>query len=140
MQVTHRASFECAYMYKEDTGKFSLNAHEYKVEVTVSGNKPSEDSILISFEELRKLLLLPDKYFLFSAIDSNRDAEAIQAAFVNLGVKVKEVFFPLCAENICNYIAYVFRNTLEATHQELHLDTVKLREDASSIVTWTNPN
>ena len=139
VEVSQRAEFECAYLSSvEDSNKLMLNAHQYKIEVTVLNSANGNTEPVIEFAELKKVIrrVLPDKYFLIDSTRKNLDERAIEAALVNLGVPIRHCTYPICAENICDDLAHRIQVILSDEYKGIFIEEVKLRETSSSIVTW----
>lgn len=137
--VSQRLDFECAYLSNvEDSTKLILNAHQYKIEVTVSGQS-TNDKFVIEFSKLRQIIysVVPDHYYLVDTTRSSRDEDAIEAAFINLGVYVRKCPYRICAENLCNDLAYRIQACLSDLCIDAVVEEVKLKETTNSIATWT---
>lgn len=130
--VTRRASFECAYFYKRN-GKTTLNAHEYKIEVTV-GAPDRVSAVVISFEELKEAInrSLPKNKILLSRCD-DLDSE-LMIVLERYDVPYDLTMDYICAETLVNVIAQKIEDNL--SDYGVILWEVKLRENSDSIVTW----
>lgn len=135
--VSQRAHFECAYIYKRND-KYILNAHDYKVEVTVTS--PDRVSpVIISFEDLKSAVLsaLPDHKFLISnkeGSDNSIDL-SLTSVFAQFDKGLYYVIPDyLCAETLVNHIACKIDENLK--EYNCLLWQVRLIESADSYVTW----
>ena len=135
--VSQRSHFECAYIYKRN-GKYILNAHDYKVEVTVTS--PDRVSpVIISFEDLKSAVIsaLPNHKFLISNEEDYDNSVDLSLASVfatfdrGLYCVIPDY---ICAETIVSYIA----SKIDANLAEYNclLWQVRLIESADSYVTW----
>ena len=135
--VSQRSHFECAYIYKRD-GRYILNAHDYKVEVTVTS--PDRVSpVIISFEDLKSAVVsaLPHQKFLISNKEGSDNLIdlSLTAVFARFDRGLYCVIPDyICAETLVNYIASRIESNL--AEYGCLLWEVKLRESADSYVTW----
>lgn len=135
--VSQRAHFECAYIYKRND-QYILNAHDYKVEVTVTS--PDRVSpVIISFEDLKSAVVsaLPHHKFLISnedGLDNSIDL-SLTSVFAQFDRSLYCVIPDyICAETLVNYIASKIDNNLKAYNCLLW--QVRLIESSDSYVTW----
>lgn len=135
--VSQRAHFECAYIYKRND-KYILNAHDYKVEVTVTS--PDRVSpVIISFEDLKSAVVsaLPHQKFLISNKDESDNSIDLSLTGVfaqfdrGLYCSIPDY---ICAETLVNYIATKIDKNL--AEYNCLLWQVRLIESPDSYVTW----
>lgn len=135
--VSQRAHFECAYIYKRND-KYILNAHDYKVEVTVTS--PDRVSpVIISFEDLKSAVVsaLPHHKFLVSNKDGcdNSIDLSLTGVFAQFDRSLYVVIPDyICAETLVNYIAAKIDKNL--SEYNCLLWQVRLIESSDSYVTW----
>lgn len=135
--VSQRAHFECAYIYKRND-KYILNAHDYKVEVTVTS--PDRVSpVIISFEDLKSAVVsaLPHQKFLISNKEGSDNSIDLSLTGVfaqfNRGLYCVIPDY-ICAETLVNYIASKIDDNL--LEYGCLLWQVRLIESSDSYVTW----
>lgn len=135
--VSQRAHFECAYIYKRND-KYILNAHDYKVEVTVTS--PDRVSpVIISFEDLKSAVVsaLPHHKFMVSNKDGcdNSIDLSLTRVFAQFDRSLYVVIPDyICAETLVNYIAAKIDKNL--SEYNCLLWQVRLIESSDSYVTW----
>lgn len=131
--VSQRSHFQCAYIYYRNEGMI-LNAHDYKIEVTVSS--PDRISpVIISFEDLKSVIAksVPDHKFL-ARKDKSLDFSLI-GVFTTFSPSICEVYEgEITAETLVNTIAHKIEENL--SDFGVLLWEVKLRESNDSYVTW----
>lgn len=135
--VSQRAHFECAYIYKRND-KYILNAHDYKVEVTVtSPNRVSP--VIISFEDLKSAVVsaLPHQKFLISNKEGSDNS--IDLSLIGIFAQFDTGLYCvipdyICAETLVNYIASKIDDNL--LEYGCLLWQVRLIESSDSYVTW----
>ena len=132
-QVTQSCEFECCYLIDK-----SLNAHRYRLEVTVEGPQREEDyGYVMEFSKLHNYIksVVPDGMFIFDTSSSNvgRDVAFILG---QRGIPVKGLPFALCAESICNYISTSLQSILDHKEPGVNIVVSKLRENSTSYVSW----
>lgn len=132
-QVTQVCEFECCYVVDKQ-----LNAHRYKVEVTVDGPQREEDlGYVIEFSKLSEYLrsILPDKRFIFETVSQNIGRE-IAFTMGQRGIAIQGYSFILSAENILTGIVQDLQSVLDIKEPGVRVVSAKLRENTSSYVTW----
>lgn len=137
--VTVKQEFECVYFYESDDGDIDINAHRYRVEVSVR-KVGSVYNKIIEFSELQDILrsVVPNNKYLYSD-----DPDTTQYIVGQL-LKTKcssdntlKLDFDLCAENICNWIATNLQYELDAQYSHLvDVTDVVLRENSQCFVSW----
>ena len=131
--VSQRHHFQCAYIYRRNN-KLILNAHEYKIEVTVSS--PDRISpVIISFEDLKSVISksVPDNKFLLRN-DNSLDLSLI-GIFQTFVPSIYQIYSEeITAETLVNAIAHKIEENL--SDFGVLLWEVKLRESNDSYVTW----
>lgn len=132
-QVTHRMEFECCYLINKD-----VNAHRYRLEVTVEGPQRFEDfGSVIEFSKLREYVksVVPDKSFL---IDTSTENLGRDVGFMlgTRGVSVRAYSFQLSAENLCSNIGKQLQSILDSEEPGVTVVEVKLRENNDSFASW----
>lgn len=133
-KVTQVCEFECCYLIGTE-----LNAHRYKLEITVMGPQHTEDcGKVIDFSVLLKYMfdVVPDKCFLFDTSSQNIGREV---AFIlgQRNIKICGCFFTLSAENICNDIVHSLQDILNTKEPGVQIVSARLRETPSSFVSWS---
>lgn len=140
IMISQRDEFECAYILKiKESDEPIFNCHHYRIEVSVSGQKPfADDGIIIEFSDLKKLIraMLPDHQFVYCKNGPIQE-QSIAAAFVEFGVSVKGYEFAPSAENLVKYFAEVLQLKLNSKFPGVLVEEVKLRETANSFSTWS---
>ena len=140
MRVTQQIEFECCYIAKK-----RLNAHRYKIEVTVSGeDRYTKDGIVIDFESLRSYIreVVPDNKFVLGKYGYESDAEEqkvyqVSRAMADCGIMTQQ-FSETSCEVICEEIAHQLQQEFYIREPGLIVEEVKLRENAQSYAVWTN--
>lgn len=135
--VSQRAHFECAYIYKRND-KYILNAHDYKVEVTVTS--PDRVSpVIISFEDLKSAVVsaLPHQKFLISNKEGSDNS--IDLSLTGVFAQFDRGLYCvipdyICAETLVNYIASKIDDNL--SEYDCLLWQIRLIESSDSYVTW----
>ena len=142
VDVTQRADFECAYLMKNFGNQYKLNAHRYRIEVTVVNVRISE-GVAIQFEDLQDILksVVPDNCFVYSneGEDSLYTNDLVQS-FNRLGVRTVGYPFNICAENLVNYFASILQRRISEKYPNVFVMECKLRESNDSYVSWRNIN
>ena len=138
--VTVKQEFECVYfLQSSERQKIDINAHRYRVEVSVRRIDGVYNRI-VEFSELQEILksVLPDGKYLYSS-ENNDTPYMIGTLLKNTDnsdctIKVK---FVLCAENICNWIAQNLQEKLDLNYaKKLEVTDVVLRENSQCFVNW----
>lgn len=135
--VTQRDEFNACYVMSV-AGQPMLNAHHYRIEVTVSGEQRFIDhGVVIEFDALKRIVrsVLPNSSFLHYVEDHQN--RAIFDAFMRRGVSVKSYSFPLSAENLANYFAEEIQRILDTKYPGVRVTGLKLRENSNSFVSWS---
>lgn len=137
--VTVKQEFECVYFLKSKDKHIDINAHRYRIEVSVR-RKGSVYNRILEFSELQELIksIVPNNKYLYS-----NDTASIQYIIGQLlenedpsGCTVK-VKFELCAENICNWIANTLQDKLNNFYgNKIEVTDVVLRENNQCFVNW----
>lgn len=136
--VTQRASFEACYLMEASKQLgLQLHGHNYKVEVTVSGNQRMTDlGFIIEFSELKKLLMsvLPDHKFLaWPDKLSNAVANTI-SEYPNI---FEYIDYPPTAENLITHIVENLQQKLNKQYPGVTIVNAKIRENNDSFAEWT---
>lgn len=136
--VTQRASFEACYIMEasKDIG-LQFHGHNYKVEVTVSGNQRMTDlGFIIEFSELRRLLVsvLPDHKFLAWPDKLSDMLADIMSPYPD---SFKYIDYPPTAENLIAHIVDELQHILNKYHPGVIIVNAKLRENNDSFAEWT---
>lgn len=137
--VSQRSEFECVYLFKSSTGEYQLNAHHYKVEVSVTGPQRYEDNkFIISFEDLKQRLdrCLPKNGYIFDAQDADIPAYRLMNAMEGLHIKLYGFMSPVSTESIAANIAETLQISLDSAYPGVTVQELKLRETGESLVTW----
>ena len=132
-KVTTRAEFECCYIFDS-----ILNAHRYRIEITVDGPQRQEDlGSVIEFSKLKKYVMtvVPNNTFIFDATCENAGRD-VAFTMGKHGIKIMAVSFVLSAENICNYIVSTLQQILDLNEPGVKITNAKLRENNDSYVSW----
>lgn len=137
VRVIQRVQFECSYLENTSNRIYTLNSHNYKLDVTVGHDKLSEyDSTIIRFKDLKNILSLvvPNKCFLFG---SDLKDDKFQSELYHTIIKYQSsmvVMYPfiISAENLVNYFAESIQKSLD----NLVVYEVKLQEIGGSYATW----
>ncbi len=135
-QVTQSCEFECCYLIDR-----SLNAHRYRIEVTVEGPQREEDyGYVIEFSKLKTYIqsVVPDGSFIFDTVSQNIGRD-VAFTLGQRGVSVCGMPFHLCAESLCNYISTTLQDVLNKNEPGVTIVVSKLRENGTSYVSW-RPN
>lgn len=131
--VSQRSHFQCAYIYYRNEHMI-LNAHDYKIEVSVTS--PDRVSpVIISFEDLKAVIAksVPDHKFILRK-DKSLDLSLI-GVFTTFSPYICEMYEgDITAETLVNTIAYNIEQNL--SDFGVLLWEVKLRESNDSYVTW----
>ena len=145
--VTRRASFEACYLMKVDNvSGVQIHSHNYKVEVTVSGNQRMTDNgFIIEFKVLKNMLesILPDHKFIFWPIDDPTDytvsgiSSSIQNEIQRLGNTCYDIDFAPTAENMISHIVSQLQNLLDKHYPGVTIVNAKLRENNDSFAEWS---
>lgn len=148
-EVTQRTDFECAYIMYMDvvdndgvlrTNVPKLNAHHYKISVTVESREQKD--VIIEFSKLTSIIKrhVPDGVFLYNENSDEDAAEtAIATAFKTAGLDVQGKPFVISAENLVNDIAVRLQNFLNKfNYPDVIVRKVVLQETSNSSVTWTS--
>ena len=135
--ITQRSEFECSYiMYSAQEG-YQFNSHNYKIEVTVSG-EPDNNGVILPFKKFKQCIdeVLPNNSFIFNSNECS-DSPSVQIADI---LKCNDVSaspigypFSICAENLVQYFAMRIQSLLD---HRLEVTEVKLRETNNSYVSW----
>lgn len=131
-------SFTCAYI-SNVTGVRTLNAHNYRVEVTVSASD-RVSPVIIPFEELQECIesCLPDKHFLYDMCTESGPELDVVRALKNCAIPTKGFASTVTAETIVNRLARDIQNELDSNDRtDVLVRKVKLREDSNSYATWS---
>lgn len=137
--VTVKQDFECTYFLDTSDGNIDVNAHRYRVEVTVRRIGDVCNRIM-EFYQLQDILksILPDSKYLYS--DNPGTIQYIIGQLLeNTGTETSTVKFKfeLCAENICNWIANTLQDKLNVDYSsKLEVSDVVLRENSYCFVNW----
>lgn len=141
--VTQRSSFEACYLMKvEPSASVQMHSHNYKVEVTVSGNQQMTDNgFIIEFSRLKHLLdsVLPDhKLILYPSYnttiyDINKKFEYFTQGLSIVFNLDKEP----TAENLITYIVSKLQDKLDTQYPGVTIVNAKLRETNDSFAEWT---
>lgn len=132
--VSCRTEFESAYIRDGE-----LNAHRYRIEVTVDGDGPyNQSGQVIDYRSLLKYVktVVPDKCYLVSTTSTQFEQEAA-SAIRNCGVIVHTVPYYLSIERICQGIADELQDILNRHEYGVRVVEVKLRETADCFATWS---
>ena len=145
--VTQRASFEACYLMKVDkNSRVQIHSHNYKVEVTVSGNQRMTDNgFIIEFSVLKNMLesVLPDHKFIFWPIDDPADytvssiSRSIQHEIDRLGDTCYDIDFAPTAENIISHIVSQLQSLLDIHYPGVTIVNAKFRENNDSFSEWS---
>lgn len=139
-EVTKRLEFSCAYIYKKGN-TFKLEAHNYKLEATVSKsdiNDPKyiESHKVLDFEDLTKAMKssVPDASFVYELDDPHQVslAKSFESDFL---IPTFDMPCPISAESLLNTISLMLEEELKPYPGVVLVET-KLRENASSFVSW----
>lgn len=131
--VSCRAEFESAYIRDGE-----LNAHRYRIEVTVDGDGPyNQSGQVIDYRSLLKYVkrVVPDKCYLVSTTSTQFEQAA--ASIRDCGVTVHTVPHYLSIERICQGIADELQDILNRHEYGVRVVEVKLRETADCFATWS---
>lgn len=134
MVITQKREFECCYI--SETG---LNAHRYRIDVTVSGNQRYVDTgQVISFEQLSEYIRMavPDKYWVYG--------EASSLDILNVVAAIKTCKIPtwslpvvsVSCEKLCERIASKLQLMLDQFEPGVIVEQVKLVENSTSYALW----
>jgi len=140
LEVTQRTEFSCCYLdkYIDNTGseKYRLNAYQYKLEATVQGLPDNTSNKLIDFKIFKKILkeASPEGQFLYDVNDQKQ--VLVTTAFNACNVSCYPIRGSVSVENILKHISQVVDSFIESNYSDVHLKETKLRETASSYVTW----
>ena len=131
--VSYRYEFEAAYVQNEQ-----LNAHRYRIEVTVDGPQRYVDSRqIIDYRTLAGYVksCCPQDQFLIGS-DSTQDELDLSDAMKKCGVSVSYRSHPLTIESFCESIANELQDTFNRHEPGVRVVEVKLRETNDSFATW----
>lgn len=135
--VSQRIEFDCSYLVKSiDSAQYSLQGCRYLVEATVRNKYATESGVVIEFRKLRSYLsaCVPDHTFLYH--HSSSVASQVASTLSQIGVLVKSYAVPICAENICENIAFQLQALLDEYSPGVIVVEVKLRENSDSVATY----
>ena len=140
MRVTQRLEFECCYISNR-----KLNAHRYRIEVTVSGeDRYLEDGVVIEFTKFREYIqhVVPAGKFVVGKFGYSGESEElavrdVSRAMANCGILTQEYAEASC-ERMCEEIAHQLQQEFYIAEPGLIVEEVKLREDSQSFAVWTN--
>ena len=135
--VSQRIEFDCSYLVKPvDATQYTLQGCRYLVEATVQNKYATETGVVIEFRKLRDYLAacVPDHAFLYH--HSSSVASQIATTLNQIGVRVKSYAVPICAENICENIAFQLQALLDEYSPGVVVVEVKLRENSDSVATY----
>lgn len=132
--VSYRTEFEAAYIQNSE-----LNAHRYKLEVTVGGDDryASKQQVLdykVLGEYVRRIV--PDKHWLVSSDQSEKE-KSVADMMRSFGIHVVTFPYPLCIERLCEGIAFELQDIFDRHEPGVHVTEVRLRETADSFATWS---
>ena len=132
--VSYRYEFEGAYVQNKQ-----LNAHRYRIEVTVDGPQRYIDTKqIIDYRTLAqyvKAACPQDQFYIGS--DSTPEEFELSEAMKKCGVGVSYRSHPLTIESFCESIANELQDTLNRHEPGVRVIEVKLRETNDSFATWT---
>lgn len=132
--VSCRAEFESAYIRDNE-----LNAHRYKVEVSVDGQDLyNETGQVIDYRTLLNYVksIVPDRCYLVSSSSNQHELEAA-SAIRDCGVPVHTVPYYLSIERICQGLADELQDVLSRHYPGVRVTEVKLRETNDCFATWS---
>ena len=141
--VTVKQEFECVYFLESENETIDINAHRYRVEVTVY-RKNSFCNRVVEFSNLQSILksILPDNKYLYS--DDPGTTQYIIGQLLEHSSKntiCEKLKFEICAENICNWIANNLQITLDTEYaKNIQVTDVVLRENSQCYVNWHKVN
>ena len=137
--VTVKQEFECAYFLESEDKKVDINAHRYRIEVSVRRTGGVYNRI-VEFSELQNLLksVLPDRKYLYT------DDPGTVSYIIGQLLETKDVSksavklkFELCAENLCNWIVNELQSKLDLQYgKKLEVTDAVLRENSQCYVNW----
>lgn len=132
--VSYRYEFESCYVQNSE-----LNAHRYRVEVTVDGPQRYVDhGQIIDYRVLANYVkeVCPNNIFLIGT-DSTDDEFKVADALKKCGVPISYRSHRLTIENFCESIATELQDILNRHEPGVRVTEVKLRETNDSFATWT---
>lgn len=132
--VSYRYEFEAAYVQNKQ-----LNAHRYRIEVTVDGPQRYQDyKQIIDYRTLAEYVrsVCPSDHFLLG-FDSTMSENELAECMKRCGVKVSVRSHPLTIESFCESIANELQDILNRHEPGVRVIEVKLRETNDSFATWT---
>ena len=136
VEVTQRVDFSCCYLVNSADYGYELNCHDYKFEATVCGEADKSTNRVISFERLLRRIndVIPDKKYLYDKNDE--DQYNLVKSLKVLGVDCLAFDSSISAESILEEISLLLVEQLNLYDGNVYLKETKLRETASSYVTW----
>ena len=136
--VTQRASFEACYLMEVSHSEgIRFHSHNYKVEVTVSGNQRMNDlGFIIEFSELKNLLIsvLPDHKFLAWP---DRLSNIVADKLSDQPNAFEYIDYPPTAENIISHVVQQLQIKLNKSYPGVTVVNAKLRENNDSFAEWS---
>ena len=132
--VSYRYEFEAAYVQNKQ-----LNAHRYRIEVTVDGPQRYMDhSQIIDYRTLAEYVrsVCPNNQFLLGS-DSTLSERELADCMRKCGVSVSNRSHPLTIESFCESIANELQDILDRHDPGVRAIEIKLRETNDSFATWT---
>lgn len=132
--VSYRCEFESCYVQNSQ-----LNAHRYRLEVTVdSPQRYFDHGLIIDYRTLAQYVkaVCPDNHFLIGT-DSTEAEVALADSMRLCGVAVSDRPHKLSIESFCESLADELQDTLNRHEPGVRVIEVKLRETNDSFATWT---
>lgn len=137
-EVTQRGEFECAYLIDVDSTYPIMNAHHYRIEVTVTGNKLN-NGILLEFSKFKTLIneVTPNDCFIYNNTLSEGAEHELVQTMLKLNILPVGYPFKISAENLVNHFAAILQTKLDTLYPGIIVDNVKLRENNNSYTSWS---
>ena len=131
--VSYRYEFEAAYVQNQQ-----LNAHRYRIEVTVDGpQRYADHQQIIDYRTLAEYVrsVCPRDQFLVGSDSSTSEIELAEC-MRKCGVSVSSRPHPLTIESFCESVATELQDVLNRHEPGVRVIEVKLRETNDSFATW----
>ena len=133
LSITKIFNFEAAHRISNYEGAcHNLHGHSYKLLVTLSGEQPGEDDMLIDFKVLKKIV----QEEILSPLDHAlilKDTMDHRETYEKLGHKLFWMKTEPTAERMVMWMAEVLQKAIPGT---LRLKKLQLFETESSFVEW----
>lgn len=135
IETTQKAEFSVSYLTTTPYKRF--DAYRYRIEVTVSAERSTDDNgVVIEFSNLRNLIQnrLPDHRYIYCKAD--KEASLIADTLSGIGISSVGYDFVISAENLVKYFAASIQQALYDVYPGVVVEDVKLLENPNSYTRW----